>query len=87
MNDFLTKARARRSVLKRTSGPTDLPSPILYMEWLSGEAKRRVLDTAGKEHLLTDNVLQSNYKLVTGSQAKTLIDEHWPKVNEAAAAS
>jgi hypothetical protein len=84
MNDFLTKARAMKSVLKRTRGRAELPSPVLYMEWLSGEMKRRVLDTDGKEHLLPDAVVQSNYKLVTGGQAKELIAEHWAKVDGAA---
>ena len=84
MNDFLSKARANRSVLKRTRGPNDLPTPVLYVEWLSGEMRRKVLDTTGKEHLLTDKVLQSSYKLVTGAQAKDLIAEHWPAALEAA---
>lgn len=84
MNDFLSKARAMRSVLKKTRTRSDLPSPVLYVEWLSGENKRRVLDTAGTEHRITDAVLQSNYKLVTGGQAKELIAEHWAK--QAAAA-
>jgi ubiquinone biosynthesis protein Coq4 len=84
MNDFLQKARAMRSVLKRTRGSTDLPSPVLYVEWLSGEMKRKVLDVEGKEHFLPDAVVQSNYRLVTGSQAKDLIAEHWDKLNASA---
>lgn len=85
MNDFLSKARANRSVLKRTSGSAQLPSPVLYVEWLSGEMKRKVLDKEGKEHMLADKVLMSSYKLVTGAQAKDLIAEHWPKALEPAA--
>ena len=85
MSDFLSKARTRRTVLKRTRDRADLPSPVLYMEWLAGESKRRVLDTAGKEHLLTDNVVQSNYKLMTGAQAKELIEQHWPDALSSAA--
>lgn len=54
------------------------------MEWLAGEGKRRVLDTRGKEHLITDKVLQSNFKLATGADAKKLIAAHWPKVEEEA---
>ena len=77
MNDFLSKARAQRTVLKRTTRQA-LPSPVLYMEWLTGESRRKVLDVDGKEHLLTDLVVQSNYKLVTGAQAKELIAKHWP---------
>lgn len=80
MNDFLNKARAMKTVLKKTRSRSDLPSPVLYMEWLSGEAKRRVIDTQGAEHMLADAVVQSNYKLVTGGQAKELIAEHWAKV-------
>lgn len=80
MNDFLTKARARRSVLKRTRGRSDLPSPVLYMEWLSGEMKRRVIDVEGHEHLLADAVVQSYYRLVTGGQAKDLIAAHWASI-------
>jgi hypothetical protein len=82
MNDFLMKARAKRSVLKRTRGGSSFPSPILYLEWLSGVGKRRVMDTEGTEHELTDAVVQSNYKLIPGSQAKELIAEHWAKVAE-----
>jgi hypothetical protein len=70
MQDFLSKARARRSVMKKTRGPASLPSPVLYMEWLSGEMK----------HLLLDATLQSNYKLLTGPQAKELLAKHWPQM-------
>jgi hypothetical protein len=77
MNDFLNKARVLRSVLKRTRGRTDLPSPVLYIEWLAGEMKRRVLDKDGNEHVLADAVVQSHYKPVTGAQAKEPIAEHW----------
>lgn len=84
MNDFLSKARAQKSVLKRTRPSQELPSPVLYMEWLAGEARRKVLDTDGKEHVLSDLVVQSNYKLVTGAQAKELIAKHWPATNTSA---
>jgi hypothetical protein len=80
MQDFLSKARARRSVMKKTRGPASLPSPVLYMEWLSGEMKRRVLDVKGVDHLLLDATLQSNYKLLTGPQAKELLAKHWPQM-------
>lgn len=77
MQDYLSKARAHRSVFKKTRGRSDLPSPVLYLAWLSGDSKRRVLDTEGHEHDLQDGVLQSNYKLMTGAQAKELIAAHW----------
>lgn len=81
MADILGKARAGRTVLKRTTSTQggELPRLVLYMEWLAGERKRRVIDTDGKEHAIPDNVVESSYKLVTGSQAQELIEKHWPK--------
>lgn len=77
MADFFSKLRARRSVLKRTRDRADLPGAVLYLEWIGGEAKRKVLDTDGNEHTLADVVLQSNYKVVNRPQAKELIAKHW----------
>jgi hypothetical protein len=79
MNDFLSKVRAGRTVLKKTSGPSNLPTPVLYVEWLSGASKRRLKDTAGADHALTDRVVQSHYRTVTKGQAEALIAEHWPE--------
>lgn len=79
MNDFLSKARPGRTVLKRTQPRADLPRLVLYTEWLAGEMRRRVIDTEGKEHVLADTVVQSAYKLVTGGQAEELLQKHWPR--------
>lgn len=81
MADILAKARAGRSVLKRTTATqgAKLPTLVLYMEWLAGENKRRVLDTEGAEHRIPDRVIESSYRLLTGTQAQELIEKHWPK--------
>lgn len=79
MNDFLSKVRAGRTVLKKTGGPANLPSPVLYIEWLSGESKRRVKDAEGNSHDLTDKVVQSHYRTITKVQAKELLQAHWPE--------
>lgn len=52
---------------------------VLYMEWLAGESKRRVLDVEGKEHRIPDRIIESSYKLMTGAQAQEAIEKHWPK--------
>jgi hypothetical protein len=83
MATLLDKMQTRKTVLKRTRTRPDLPSLVLYLETVSGQPKRRVLDAEGKEHLLDESVLQSQYKLVTGAQAKELIDKHWPKARPA----
>lgn len=77
MSDFFARLRVRKSVLKRTTKRKELPEAVLYVEWLGGEARRRVLDTDRKEHLLTDDIVQSNYKLVSNAEAKKLIASHW----------
>ncbi len=84
MADILAKARAGRTVLKRTTATqgAKLPALVLYMEWLAGENKRRVLDTDGNEHRLNDKIVESSYRLVTGGQAQELIEKHWPKALE-----
>ena len=79
MADFFDKARARRTVFKRTGKSKNLPSAVLYLEWLGSEGKRKVLDTERQEHTLTDTVIQSNYKFVGKSEAKKLIEAHWEK--------
>jgi len=86
MADILGKARAGRTVLKRTTttqtSGQKLPALVLYMEWLAGESKRRVLDTEGNEHRIPDRMVESSYKRVTGAQAQELIEKHWPKALE-----
>tara|TARA_Y100001934_G_C12364257_1_gene782530 strand:+ start:1752 stop:2024 length:273 start_codon:yes stop_codon:yes gene_type:complete len=81
LQDFLGKLRPYKSVLKRTRPKNELPTELLYIDWLSGESKRKLLDVAGNEHVLTDKILQSNYKLSTGAAAKALIKEHWAEAN------
>jgi len=82
MATMLEKMQTRRTVLKRTRPRADLPALALYVETVAGQPKRKVLDTDGKEHVLDETLLQSQYKLVTGPQAKELIDQHWPKAKE-----
>ena len=81
VQSFLEKLRPFKTVLKRTSSRQDYRTELLYIEWLSGEGKRKLLDPAGSEHVLTDKELQSHYKMATGAAAKKLIKEHWPKAN------
>ena len=82
MATMLDKMQTRRTVLKRTRPRADLPALALYVETVSGQPKRKVLDTEGKEHVIEETLLQSQYKVVTGPQAKDLIDQHWPKAKE-----
>ena len=77
MTDFFGNVRARRTVFKRTRPGPDLPAAALYLEWLSRERKRKVLDPDGAEHLLADTVIQSHYKIVSKSESKKLIEAHW----------
>lgn len=77
MNDFFSKVRSRRTVLKRTRPSPELPPAVLYLEWLNVEGKRKVLDPEGNEHVLTDKVLMSNFKIVSKTEANKLIEAHW----------
>ena len=83
--NFLEKLRPYKSVVRRTRPQKDLPEELLYIDWLGGEGKRKLLDLQGNEHTLTDKVIQSNYKMATGSYAKKLIKEHWADANPHAA--
>ena len=74
---FFEKLRPYKTVLRRTRPRHELPADLLYIEWLAGEGKRKLMDIAGKEHVIADKLLESNYKLSTGSTAKKLIKEHW----------
>ena len=84
--DFFGKLRPYKTVLKRTRPRNELPAQLLYVDWLSGEGKRKLLDLEGTEHCITDKVLQSNYKMATGAAAKKLIKEHWAEANPHTAA-
>lgn len=77
MTDILQKLRPRRTVLKRTTKKAELPEAALYLEWLGGEMSRKVVDTAKKEHILSDQLLLSNYKIASSAEAEKLIAEHW----------
>lgn len=77
VSDFFDRLRARRSVLKRTRKRDDLPEAVLYLEWVGGEGARRLLDPEGKEHVLPDAVVQSNYKSATKAEGKKLIEKYW----------
>lgn len=82
------KLRARRSVLKRTnSNRKELPKLVLYLEWLGGTSQRKVMDSEQNEHVLDDKIVQSYYKLVSGSEAKDLLAQHWPAAATAASVS
>jgi hypothetical protein len=78
----LDKLKANKSVLKRTKPGKGLPKLVLYVEWLAGERRRKVLDEEGAVHQIDDAAMISHYKLVTGSQGKELIEKHWAKSAE-----
>ncbi len=78
-NDFFSRLRARRSALVRTRPRPNLPAAALYLEWLPGASSRKLLDVDGKEHVLADGVIQSNYRLAHGAEGEALIAKHWAK--------
>ena len=80
--DFFSKLQAYRTVLERTRPRNELPTQVLYLEWLAGQGKRRVLDAEGAEHVIADKTLQSNYKMATGSASKKLIAQYWDDVKK-----
>lgn len=78
---FFAKARAGRTVFKRTRKIGDLPEYILYAgigSNVGGHMQRKVLDPKSEERELSDKVIESNYRTTTGAQAKALIGKHWP---------
>ena len=83
LQNFLEKLRPYKTVLKRTSSRREFAAELLYVEWLAGEGKRKLLDHDGNEHVITDKSLESNYKMATGGAAKKLIETYWPKANPA----
>lgn len=74
---FFDRLRSRRSVLKRTRKRQDLPEVVLYLDWIGGESKRRVMASDGSEHIFADAVIESNYKSASKQEAKKLIEAHW----------
>ena len=80
--DFFSKLQAYRTVLTRTRPRNELPTQVLYLEWLAGQGKRRVIDTEGNEHVITDKMLQSNYKMATGSSSKKIISQYWADIKK-----
>lgn len=80
---FLERLRPYKTVVQRTRPRPELPAQLLYTAWVVGEGKRKLLDLEGEEHLLPEKVLESNYKIATGSLAKKLIKEHWANAKPA----
>ena len=74
---FFRNIRPRKSVLKRTRPRADLPQYVLYLGELVGQNQRRVVGPTGEEKVLTDKIVESNYKLVSGPEAEALVQEHW----------
>ena len=74
---MMDKLRPRRTVLIRTTKKAELPEAALYVEWLGGEMSRKLVDAAHKEHVLSDQLILSNYKIAGGVEADKLINEHW----------
>ncbi|MEM6731035.1 MAG: hypothetical protein AAF658_05740 [Myxococcota bacterium] len=72
---IVDKLKGGKSVLKRTKPGKDLPRLALYVG-MAGTG-RTVRAPDGTETDLSIPVLTSHYKLVTGSKAKALIEEHW----------
>ena len=77
LQGFFEKLRPYKTVLQRTRPRHELPVAALYVRTLVGEGKHQVLDAGSAEHLITDKLLESNYKMATGATAKKLIKEHW----------
>jgi len=80
IQDPFAALRVKRSVLKRTRARADLPPVVLYLGPLVGQMKRKVMTPEGAEQEITDKVLSSYYRLVTGPQGKELLSSHWPAV-------
>lgn len=85
MLDFLDKARAMRTVLKRTTRQSavpatggSLPEFVLYVERVANEQSRRVLDPEGNVLVLKDTLLTSVYRTITKGQAKACVEKYWP---------
>ncbi|MED5465109.1 MAG: hypothetical protein VX699_10670 [Myxococcota bacterium] len=74
---FFEKLRPYKTVLQRTRPRHELPVAVLYVRSFMGEGKHQVLDATSAEHVITDKLLESNYKMATGAAAKKLIKEHW----------
>jgi len=79
MPGMLDKLRPRRTVLIRTTKKDDLPEAALYIEWMGGEMSRKLVDSHHKEHVVTDQVILSNFKIASGPEAEKLVAAHWKK--------
>ena len=71
------KMRVGRTVLKRTRANNEFPPFVLYTGALLSEHGRQLLDAHGKEHRLSDKIIESNYKIIGKSESKRLIAAHW----------
>jgi hypothetical protein len=74
----IDKLLAKRSVLERTKKQDNLPNLALYTQWLGGTGQRRLIDIEQGEHIVDDKTVKSCFRMLTGSQSKALIKEHWP---------
>jgi hypothetical protein len=79
---FFRNIRAKKSVLRRTRPRPELPQYVLYLGELVGQNQRRVVGPAGEEKILSDKVVESNYKLVSGPEAEDLVKAHWLSYTE-----
>ena len=77
MKAFFDRLRARRTVLKRTRKRPDLPEAALYIEWIGGENKRRLMAPDGTEHVFADKLVESYYKIAGKADGTKLIEAHW----------
>ena len=50
---------------------------MLYIEWLGGENKRRLMGPDGTEHVLADKLVESYYKIAGKHDGNKLIEAHW----------
>ncbi len=70
------KLKGGKSVLQRTKPGKDLPRLVLYVG--IAPAGYAVRAPEGTEHVLTQQVLASHYKVASGKKAAALMQEHWP---------
>ncbi|MEM6558965.1 MAG: hypothetical protein AAF605_04195 [Myxococcota bacterium] len=72
---IVDKLKGGKSILQRTKPGKDLPRLALYVG-IAGSG-RAVRAPDGTETELSVQVLTSHYKVVTGSKAKQIMEEHW----------
>ncbi|MEL6339692.1 MAG: hypothetical protein AAFZ38_06475 [Myxococcota bacterium] len=82
---IVDKLKGGKSVLQRTKPGKDLPKLALYVG-IAGSG-RAVRAPDGTETELSVQILTSHYKVVTGSKAKQIMEEHWSAADSTAPAS